>query len=118
MLWTLIFAIVLFAIAAIRMARRKWIEPWREMERLVKTIGRGEQPRTFLIGGGSEVRRVSVALEEILKRQRELDRQIGEGASGQKAILTVMQDALLVVDSQGRLALVNPAFCELFGVGQ
>ena len=116
MFWFLLLAIVGAIVAASYFVRRKWIEPWREMERLVKQIGRGEQPRTFLIDGGSEARRVSVALEEILKRQRELDRQIGERASGQEAILSAMHDGLLVVDGQSRLALVNPAFCDLFGV--
>lgn len=118
MFWFLLLAIALLAIAVIFIVRRKWIEPWRELEQLVQQIGRGEQPRTFLIGGGTEPRRVSVRLEEILNRQRDLNRQIGEGASGQKAILTAMQDGLLVVDSQGRLALMNPAFRELFGVGE
>src|SRR5437763_2479455 len=108
MFWLLLFAIVLSIIAAVYIVQRKWIKPWRQMERLVKQVGRGEQPRTFLIDGGSEPRRVSVGLEAILKRQRELDRQIGEGASGQKAILIAMQDALLVVDDRGRLALMNP----------
>jgi two-component system, OmpR family, phosphate regulon sensor histidine kinase PhoR len=97
---------------------RRWIAPWREMEGLVRQVGRGEQPRTFLIDGSDEARRVSVALEEILKRQRELDQQIAERASGQKAILSAMQNGLLVVDGQSRLALVNPAFCDLFGVGE
>lgn len=95
---------------------RKWIAPWREMERLVKEIGRGERPRTFLIRGGAEVRRISVELEDILKRQSELERQIGERESGRRAILSAMQDGLLVVDGKGRLALMNPAFRDLFGI--
>ena len=109
-------AIVGTTIAIVYFARRKWIAPWREMEQLVKKVGRGEQPRTFLIGGSKEARRVSVALEDILSRQRRLDRQIEERASGQKAILSAMQDALLVIDGESRLALVNLAFCDLFGV--
>src|SRR5256885_14308872 len=100
MFWIVLAAIVGSTIAVVYFARRKWILPWREMEQLVKQVGRGEQPRTFLIGGSGEVRRVSVALEDILTRQRELDRQVGERASGQKAILSAMQDALLVVDRQ------------------
>src|SRR3954465_9707036 len=102
MFWLLLFAIALSTIAAVYIVRRKWIAPWREMEQLVKQVGRGEQPRTFLIDGGKEARRVSVGLEEILTRQRDLDRQIGERESGQKAILSAMQDALLVVDGQSR----------------
>jgi two-component system phosphate regulon sensor histidine kinase PhoR len=118
MFWLFFLAIALSAIVVVYIVRRNWIEPWRELEQLVKQIGRGEQPRTFLIGGGIEPRRVSVGLEEILNRQRELNRQVGEGVSGQKAILTAMQDGLLVVDNQGRLGLMNPAFRELFSVNE
>ncbi|HEV2966283.1 MAG TPA: ATP-binding protein [Chthoniobacterales bacterium] len=118
MSWILLFAVVGSTIAIVYLVRRKWILPWREMEQLVKQVGRGEQPRTFLIDGSGEARRVGVALEEILTRQRKLDRQIGERQSGQKAILSAMQDGLLVVDAQSRLALVNPAFCDLFAIDQ
>jgi len=118
MLWTVLAAIVGSTIIIVYLVWRKWIAPWREVEELAKQVGRGEKPRTFLIAGGSEARRVGVALENILTRQRDLDRQIGERATGQKAILSAMQDGLLVVDGQSRLALVNPAFCDLFAVGE
>lgn len=118
MFWILLLAIVGATIAVAYFVRRRWVEPWREMEELVKQVGRGEQPRTFLIDGSNEARRVCVALEDILTRQRQLDRQIGERTSGQAAILSAMHDALLVVDSDRRLALVNRAFCDLFGVGE
>ena len=118
MFWILLVAIVGATIGVAHFVRRKWIQPWREMERLVKQVGRGEQPPTFLIDGSSEARRVSVALEEILIRQRQLDQQIGERTSGQAAILSAMQNGLLVVDAQHRLALVNPAFCDLFGISE
>lgn len=97
---------------------RKWIAPWSQIERLVTQIGRGEQPRTFLIEGGEEAQRTGVALESIFTRQRDLDRRIGEGASGQKAILSAMKNGLLVVDRRRRLALVNPAFCDLFKIDE
>jgi two-component system, OmpR family, phosphate regulon sensor histidine kinase PhoR len=116
--WLLFAAIVGSTTAIIYFIRRKWIAPWGEMEQLVKQVGRGEQPRTFLIDGSSDARRVSVALEEILTRQRELDRQIGERESGQRAIFSAMQNGLLVVDAQTRLALVNPALCELFAIDE
>lgn len=118
-MWWFLFAVIVGStIAIIFFVRHKWVAPWREMESLVKKVGRGEQPRTFLINGSSEARRVSVSLEEILNRQRELDRQIAERASGQKAILSAMQNGLLVVDAQRRLALVNRALCELFNVDE
>jgi two-component system, OmpR family, phosphate regulon sensor histidine kinase PhoR len=114
--WIVVAAIVGSTIAIAYFVWRKWIAPWRQIDQLVRQIGRGEQPRTFLIGGGKEAQRVSVALEEILTRQRELDRQIGERASGQKAILSALQDGLLVVDRHRRLTLMNQAFCDLFKI--
>jgi two-component system phosphate regulon sensor histidine kinase PhoR len=116
MVWIFVAAIIVSVLAVSYRVFRKWVAPWREIDQLVRTVGRGEQPRTFLIEGGREAQRVSIALEEILLRQRQLDRQIGERSSGQKAILSAMQDGLLVVDQQSRLALMNPAFSELFGV--
>ena len=118
MFWVLLAAIVGSSIAIVHVVWRKWIAPWSQVDQLVKQVSRGEQPRTFLVEGGNQARRIGLALENILSRQRELDRQIGERASGQTAILSAMQDGLLVVDRGRRLALVNPAFCDLFKIGK
>jgi two-component system phosphate regulon sensor histidine kinase PhoR len=118
MSWVILAAIVGSIIAVAYVTWRKWIAPWSQIERLVRQIGRGEQPRTFLVDGGNEAHRIGLALENILIRQRGLDQQIGERVSGQKAILSAMQDALLVVDRGRRLALMNSAFCELFKIGE
>jgi two-component system, OmpR family, phosphate regulon sensor histidine kinase PhoR len=118
MFWILLSAIVGSTIAIVYVVWRKWILPWRHIEGLVTKVGRGEQPRTFLVEGGNEAQRVAIALEDILTRQRELDRQIGEHSAGQKAIFSAMQDGLLVVDHGRRIALVNRAFHELFGIGE
>jgi two-component system, OmpR family, phosphate regulon sensor histidine kinase PhoR len=118
MLWLLVVAIVGSTTAISYFVWRHWIAPWRRVEELVNKVGRGEQPRTFLVQGSKEAQRISIGLENILTRQQELDREIHQRNSGQKAILSAMQDGLLVVDGQSRLALVNAAFCDLFGVGE
>jgi two-component system, OmpR family, phosphate regulon sensor histidine kinase PhoR len=97
---------------------RKWIAPLREIEQVVRQIGRGEQPRTFLLRGAKEAQRIGVALEQILKRQRELNRQISERLAGDQAIFSAMQDGLLVLDGERRVALFNRAFEALFKVSQ
>jgi two-component system phosphate regulon sensor histidine kinase PhoR len=114
----LLAATVGSTVAVVYVAWRKWITPWTHIERLVRQIGRREQPRTFLIQGGKEAQRVGVALEDIFKRQQELNRQIDEHVSGQKAILSAIEDGLLVVDGRRRLALLNRAFCDLFKIGE
>src|SRR5947207_5581976 len=118
MSWVILAAIVGSIAVIAYLTWRKWIAAWSQLERLVRQIGRGEQPRTFLVEGGNEAHRIGLALENILVRQRELDRQIGDRVSGQKAILSAMQDGLIVVDRDRRLALVNPAFCDLFKIGE
>ena len=118
MSWILLATIVGSTVAIVYFAWRRWILPWRNIERLVRQIGRREQPRTFLVEGSKEAQRVGVALEDIFKRHQELNRQIDERASGQKAILSAMQDGLLVVDGHRRLALLNRAFCNLFEIGE
>lgn len=114
MLWFLLCLIVGSTIAFGYANWRKWIRPWRHVQELVRTIGRGEQPRTFLIEGGDEPRRVGVALEEIFIRQRELDQQIAQRESGTQTILGAMEDGLLVVDEGRRVTLVNVAFRKIF----
>ncbi|HET9417760.1 MAG TPA: ATP-binding protein [Chthoniobacterales bacterium] len=116
MAWLLFTAIVGSTIVLAYVVWRKWIAPWHEIETLVRQVGRGEQPRTFLVAGGREAERVGAALESILTRQRTLDRQLADYRSGQKAVFAAMQDGLLVVDGERRIALLNRTFTHWFGV--
>ena len=116
MSWILLGAIIALTIVFAYFGWQKWIAPWRQIEKLVGLVGRGEQPRTFLIDGAKEARRVALALEDILTRQQTLDRQIDQQSSGNKAIFAAMQDGLLVVDAQRRVALLNRTVEEWFGI--
>jgi two-component system phosphate regulon sensor histidine kinase PhoR len=95
---------------------RRWIAPWDEIERLIRQIGAGAQPPTFLIKGGREAQRVGVALEEISSRQQRHDRESARRSSEQSAIFSAMQDGLLVLDGDRRIALFNHTFQKLFGL--
>lgn len=106
---------VLFAAMAV-VAWQKWVAPWRQIERLVRQIAGNEHPRTFLVAGGPEPKRVGLALENIFARQQELGRQIAGRESGTQTILRAIQDGLLVVDKRLRVTLVNQAFRKLFGL--
>jgi two-component system phosphate regulon sensor histidine kinase PhoR len=94
---------------------RNWVAPWPEIERLVRQIARGENPRTFLVDGAAQVHRVALALENIAKRQQTLDQKIAEGVFGTQTIFRAMQDGLLVVDAERRITLVNETLGQLFG---
>jgi two-component system phosphate regulon sensor histidine kinase PhoR len=111
--WILLGLILGSTIALTYVVWRKWIAPWGELEKLVAQIRKGEQPRTLLIAGGPQARRVGVALEELLARQRELISQIAQRESGTETILAAMEDGLLVVDAERRLVLANRSFQQI-----
>ena len=112
--WTLGIALLL-VVAAAFVLQRLYLRPWRELEHLLTRIGRGEQPPTFLLGGITRARRVGLALERLLARQRELDRQVSKDAAEVRAVLTALTDGLLVVDSSQHILICNPAFEQLYG---
>src|SRR5437016_14300963 len=93
---------------------QKWIAPWRHISQLVTQIAGGEQPRTFLVNGGTLAQRVGLALESIFRRQQQLNQQITGRESGTQAILGAMQDGLLVVDTRRHITLMNRTFEDLF----
>jgi two-component system phosphate regulon sensor histidine kinase PhoR len=115
MLWWTLGIALLLAVAAALVLQRLYLRPWRELEQLLTRIGRGEQPPTFLLGGITRTRRVGLALERLLVRQRELDRQVSKDAAEVRAVLTALTDGLLVVDSSQHILICNPAFEELYG---
>jgi two-component system, OmpR family, phosphate regulon sensor histidine kinase PhoR len=112
--WTLGIALLLVVTAGL-VLQRLYLRPWQELEQLLTRIGRGEQPPTFLLGGTAEARRVGLALEQLLARQRELDRQVSKDAAEVRAVLTALTDGLLVVDSTQHILMCNPAFEQLYG---
>jgi len=115
MLWWILGIALLLVVATAFVLQRLYLRPWRELEHLLTRIGRGEQPPTFLLGGITRARRVGLALERLLARQRELDRQVSKDAAEVRAVLAALTDGLLVVDSSQHILICNPAFEELYG---
>ncbi len=114
-MWWLILGLICATFAVTTLVLwRKWAAPWPQIEQLVTQIARGERPPTFLVDGGAESKRVGLALESILARQQELERQIAGRESGTQTILGAMQDGLLVVDTRRRITLMNRTFEKLF----
>jgi len=115
MLWWILGIALLLVVATAFVLQRLYLRPWRELEHLLTRIGRGEQPPTFLLGGITRARRVGLALEQLLARQRELDRQVSKDAAEVRAVLAALTDGLLVIDSSQHILICNPAFEELYG---
>jgi two-component system phosphate regulon sensor histidine kinase PhoR len=115
MLWWIVGSGLLIVVVAAFYMQRLYLRPWQELEHLLTRIGRGEQPPTFLLSGTAQARRVGLALERLLLRQRELDRQVSKDAAEVRAVFAALTDGLLVVDSNQRILICNPAFEKLYG---
>ena len=115
MLWWIVGSGLLIVVAAAFYMQRLYLRPWQELEHLLTRIGRGEQPPTFLLSGTAQTRRVGLALEQLLARQRALDRQVSKDAAEVRAVFAALTDGLLVVDSNQRILICNPAFEKLYG---
>jgi two-component system, OmpR family, phosphate regulon sensor histidine kinase PhoR len=113
MLWWIATA-ALVLVLAVWLFRRQWIHPWQELERLAGQIGRGEQPKTFLVSGNHHAWRIGAALEEMLHHRHELDRRISQGSAEMKGVFDAITDALLVLDPEQRVQFCNRAFEQLF----
>ena len=114
MWWLALGLACLLLAAASWVVWRKWVAPWEHIQELARQIAQGERPRTFLVDGGLEAKKVGLALENVFARQERLASQNAGRQSGTQTILRAMQDGLLVVDRNRRVTLVNEAFRQLF----
>src|SRR5947209_15170088 len=116
MLWLIAIAIVAAASVAAWRLWRHWVQPWREIERLVHEVVAGQQPRTFLVDGNDCAQRVGIALEDVFLRQRDLARRGDESVVEIDAILGAMRDGLAVINADGSVRILNAALRRLFAV--
>ncbi|MEY2482426.1 MAG: two-component system, OmpR family, phosphate regulon sensor histidine kinase PhoR [Verrucomicrobiota bacterium] len=118
MIW---FILILAAASALWLAiavRRRWVTPWPVIQKLVDDVREVRQPRTYLIEGNTEAKRVALALEDLFLRQRALTEQIGQSEFNVSTIINAMEDGLVVLDESGRIRLTNPAFRRLFSLSE
>ena len=113
--WFFGIALLIVGAGTAFLIRRLYLRPWQDLEHLLTTIGRGQQPPTFLLGGTSHASRIGLALEQLLDRQRQLDRQVTKDAAEVRAVFAALTDGLLVVDSTQHISICNPAFEKLYG---
>src|SRR5438045_8773870 len=100
--WWIVAIALLLVVAAAFFLQRLYLRPWQELEHLLTRIGRREQPPTFLLSGTPRARRVALALEQLLARQRALDRQVWKDAAAARAVPSALPERLLVVASTQR----------------
>ncbi len=96
--------------------RRRWIEPWREIEELVTAIVGRKAPRKFLITANERANTIGLTLEKFAAKQNELERLAHEGGAGLQNILGALPDGIALVDERRRLQMMNPRFRQLYAL--
>src|SRR3984893_2809581 len=106
---------VVFIVTAL-VAWRRWIAPWKDVEELSQAIVDKRPPRKLLISANPQSRKIGLALEMLLDRQRELEERFREGEFSVQAVFGAMLDGLVVVDDRRRVRMMNREFRRVFGL--
>ena len=96
--------------------RRRWVEPWDELEQLVTSIVERRVPRKFLMTANKRANALGLSLEKFAEKHRELEITAAQGTHSVQSILAALPDGLALVDHQRRIVVMNPRFREMFGL--
>jgi len=103
-----------FIIAFIFSARL--VSPIQEMEQFTQKLRDGEISGTLLIDSSDEVGRLARNINFMMTELREKVQFANEEKGKLEAAFASMTDAVLVLDSQGRIEALNKSFKSIFGV--
>ena len=87
---------------------------WRRLEELISALTEGRQPDSFVFLNGGRFSKLAHPLEDLSKQMDRLREEISREESNLRAILSSMEEGVMVVDTHHVLRLVNPSFLKLF----
>ncbi len=90
--------------------------PLRLIADSAREIGRGNFRQRLSVEGNDELSEMSTVMNDMSSRIENQMEKLEREKGRLDAILRGMGEGLMVTDSGGAITLVNPAFCELFGV--
>lgn len=90
----------------------------RTMTMLATQIGRGNYSRRIPVSTRDEVGELAGVMNEMAAQIQQNLERISAERNRLDTILTSMGEGLMVTDAQGRITLVNPAFCRLFSLAE
>lgn len=90
--------------------------PLRSIADAAARIGVGDRRQRIPLGNGSEIDYLARVLNEMTDRIEEQMLRLAAGQKRLNTILRCMGEGVVVTDTNGVIALVNPAFMSLFGV--
>lgn len=93
---------------------RRAARQWRHLAALLDSLAEGRAPGSFVFRHGGEFARLTHPLERLAREQERLRAESGREAFNLRTILASMEEAVMVVDAQHVLLVVNPSFMRLF----
>jgi two-component system phosphate regulon sensor histidine kinase PhoR len=90
--------------------------PLRLIAESAQEIGRGNFRQRLPVSGTDELSEVATVMNDMSSRVETQMEKLEREKGRLDAILRGMGEGLMVTDSTGAITLVNPAFCEQFGV--
>src|SRR5471030_1860307 len=105
--WLAFCGLIVVVFATTLVVWQRWIAPWKDVEELSQDIVDQNPPRKFLISANPDSRKIGLALEMLVDRQRELEERFREGESSVQAVFGAMFDGLVVVDDRRRVRMMN-----------
>ncbi len=90
--------------------------PLGELIAAADRMGHGDYRVAFAIPEQRELARLGSSLSRMARRAEDQLRAVEAERDHLRATVSGMTEGVLVTDAQGRVRLLNPAFCDLFGV--
>ena len=115
MAWLLLFSLLCFAFAW-RRWHREMLRHWTHLERLVEDLAQGKRPVSFIFYDSPRFTRLASRFEAISEQIASLSRQLEEERFNAQAILTSMNEGIMVVDASHVVQLVNDSFQRMFAI--
>ncbi len=95
---------------------RALFQPLGELLAAADRMGRGDYGASFRIPEQRELARLGTALQRMARHAGEQIRAVEAERDHLQATVAGMTEGVLVTDARGKVRLLNPAFCGIFGV--
>lgn len=87
---------------------------WHHLEELLSALAEGRKPGGFVFLRGGRFSKLARPLEGVSREMDRLREEISREEFNLRAILSSMEEGVMVVDAQHVLRLVNPSFLSMF----
>jgi two-component system phosphate regulon sensor histidine kinase PhoR len=114
LVWTGLVGSALAGLGLWLVTTRLWSAPLAQLRATLESLARGELDARVHLRAGGELGQVAGAVNRVGEQLELRLREISNEKEQLQAVLGGMVEGVLVLDSQGRIALANPRLRELF----